>query len=154
MRPADGTSTGYTAAGGFYSPVGAATLQCDFSCMMSPRMFRRWVLPALEEEAETVHRVCYHWDGPGAVVHTDDLVASRGLHTLSYVPGDNRGSHIDYLPLMKRVQAGGKAVQVWGTPEQIKLMHRELRPEKVVYCCGAASQSEAEELADWLVQHT
>jgi len=37
---------------GMYSMEGAATLQCDFSCMISPEMFRRWVLPALEEEAE------------------------------------------------------------------------------------------------------
>jgi hypothetical protein len=29
------------------SSEGSATLQCDFSIMMSPQMFKRWVLPAL-----------------------------------------------------------------------------------------------------------
>jgi len=147
--------TGYCIEpGAFYFVDGAATLQCDFSCMISPRMFRRWVLPALEEEAEFAHHAFYHWDGPGALVHTADLLASRGLHTLSYVPGAGRGEHIGYLDLLKAVQAGGKAVQVWGTPEQIMLMHRELKPEKVMYCTATETPAEADRLCEWLVKHT
>lgn len=138
----------------FYSMEGAAVLQCDFSCMMSPAMFRRWVLPALEEEAEVVRHALYHWDGPAALVHTADLVASKGLFSLSYVPGDGHGDHIEYLDLFKRVQAGGKAVQVHGTPEQLKLMHRELRPEKVHYHTHCRSVSEAEALLEWFVRNT
>lgn len=137
-----------------YSMEGAAVLQCDFSCMISPAMFRRWVLPALEEEAAIVKHVVYHWDGPGALVHTADLVASRGLHTLSYVPGAGRGSHIQHLELLKRVQAGGKAVQVSGTPDEIKAMHRELKPNKVCYFTHVESPDEAERLLEWFVKHT
>lgn len=140
--------------GGFYAADGAATLQCDFSCMISPRMFRRWVLPALEEEASLARHVFYHWDGPGALVHTADLLASRGLHTLGYVPGDGHGQHIDYLDLLKRCQEGGKAVHASGSIEQIKLMHRELRPEKVLYHTWAATPDEADALLEWLVKHT
>ncbi len=138
----------------FYSMEGAAILQCDFSCMIGPEMFRRWVLPALEEEASIVKHALYHWDGPGALKHTDDLVHSRGLFALSYVPGDGRGTHIDYIDLFKRVQAGGKAVQVWGTPEEIKAIHRELRPEKVFYCTSTNTPDEADALLEWFVQHT
>ena len=138
----------------FYSMEGAAILQCDFSYMIGPAMFRRWVLPALEEEAEIVKHAFYHWDGPGALVHTNDLVASKGLHTLSYVVGAGRGEHIEYLDLFKRVQAGGKAVHVSGTPEQLKLMHRELKPNKVLYVTHAASPAEAERLLEWFVAHT
>lgn len=138
----------------FYSMEGAAVLQCDFSCMISPQMFRRWVLPALEEEAQIVKHALYHWDGPGALVHMDDLTACAGLHALSYVPGAGHGRHIDYLDLFKRVQEKGKAVHVWGSPEEIKLMHRELRPEKALYCTRANSQAEAERLLDWFVKNT
>ncbi len=137
-----------------YSMEGAATLQCDFSCMISPEMFRRWVLPALEEEAEIVKHVVYHWDGPAALVHTDDILASAGLHTMSYVPGAGRGGHIDHLDLLKQIQEGGKAVQVNGGPEQIKFMHRELKPEKVYYSTRVGSQAQAEELLDWFVKNT
>jgi len=139
---------------GAYSMEGAATLQCDFCCMVGPEMFRRWVLPALEEEAEIVKHVVYHWDGPGALTHTDDLLASVGLHTMSYVPGAGHGGHIDHLDLLKRVQKGGKAVQAGGSPDQIKAMHRELDPAKVYYTTGVGSQAAAEELLDWFVKNT
>jgi len=137
-----------------YSMEGSATLQCDFSCMISPEMSRRWVIPALEEEAEIVKHVVYHWDGPGALVHTDDLVATKGLHTLSYVPGSGRGSHADYIDLFKRVQKGGKAVHFGGSPEQIKMAHKELRPEKVLYTTHVGSQKALEELLSWFVKNT
>ncbi len=138
----------------FYSMEGAAILQCDFSCMISPAMFRRWVLPALEEEAEIVKHAIYHWDGPGALVHMNDLLASKGLHTLSYVPGAGRGDPVNYIELYQCIQAGGKAVQVWGTPEECKVMHRELRPEKTLYCTSTRTQAEAEQLLEWFVQNT
>ena len=139
---------------GFYSMEGAAVLQCDFSCMIRPEMFRRWVLPALEEEAAIVRHAYYHWDGPMAQVHTDALVASRGLHTLSYVPGDGHGGHIQFLDLFKRVQAGGKAVHFWGSPDECKRAHRELKPEKTMYSTGVGSPAEAEALLEWFVQNT
>ena len=50
-----------------YSMKGAAFLQCDFAALISPLMFKRWVLPALEEEAQLVKHCVYHWDGPQRV---------------------------------------------------------------------------------------
>ncbi|NQT93933.1 MAG: hypothetical protein HQ559_14325, partial [Lentisphaerae bacterium] len=137
-----------------YSMAGAATLQCDFCCMIGPEMFRRWVLPALEEEARLVKHAIYHWDGPGALVHADDLIASEGLHTLSYVPGHGHGGHLDYLDLYQRVQQGGKAVEFCGSPDEVKQAHRVLRPEKTLYRTMASSRAEADELLDWLTNNT
>ena len=139
---------------GFYSMEGAAVLQCDFSCMIGPDMFDRWVLPALEEEAEIVGHAYYHWDGPDAVKHLDSLLSIKGLHTLSYVPGAGRGGHIEYLELFKRVQAGGKAMHFSGSPDEVKAAHRELRPEKTMYSTWCASQAEAEALLEWFVRNT
>jgi hypothetical protein len=137
-----------------YSMEGTAFLQCDFAALIGPSMFKRWVLPALEEEADIVKHVVYHWDGPSALVHTDLLIQCKGLHTLSFVPGDGNGTHINFLHVLKRVQAGGKAVQVWGTPEEMKALHRELRPEKTMYCTTTATQAEADELLKWFVKNT
>jgi len=139
---------------GFYSKAGGAVLQCDFSCMISPAMFNRWVLPALEEEAEIVKHACYHWDGPGALVHFDALVASKGLHTLSYVPGEGNGDPVNHLDLYKRIQDGGKAVAVWGSPDEIKFMHKTLKPNKTMYITGTKTRGEAEALLKWFVKNT
>lgn len=139
---------------GVYSPRGAAFLQCDFSCMISPAMFARWVLPALEEEAQFAPDNVYHWDGPDALVHMDALAASPALPALSYVPGAGHGSHFDNIEVLEAVQARGKAVQVWASPEQVKSLHRRLKPDKVYYCTWAASPDEGEALLDWLVENT
>lgn len=138
----------------FYSMEGSATLQCDFSIMLSPRHFRRWVLPALEEEAALVKHALYHWDGFGALTHWDDLVHCTGLHTLSFVPGDGHGDPADHVDLLRKIQETGKSIHVWGTPTQCQWMHQYLLPERVFYCTQASSQSEAERLLDWFIDHT
>ncbi|HUT24880.1 MAG TPA: hypothetical protein VM492_11100 [Sumerlaeia bacterium] len=128
-------------------------LACDFICLMSPPQFRRWVLPALEEEAELIRHAVFHWDGPGALVHADDLLASKGLHTFAYVPEPGAG-HMDYLDLYKEVQARGKAVSVGGSADEIKAMHRELDPAKTVYHTGVKSPKEIDDLLAWFRNHT
>ncbi len=116
---------------GCYSMEGAATLQCDFSCMISPEMFRRWVLPALEEEAQIVKHVIYHWDGHGVLIHSDAVTASKGLHALVYSRGGGGNRHLEHMQMFKRVQKGAKVVIEHGLREQIKIMHKMPDPDKV-----------------------
>lgn len=130
------------------------TLQCDFSCMISPAMFRRWALPVLEEEAKIVGRVTYHWDGINALIHTDDIIASKGLYNIAFVPGTGNGTHADFVELYQKIQAGGKAVSVYGPPEMMKSMHRQLDPRLTVYHTGTDTRREAEELLAWFKQNT
>jgi 5-methyltetrahydrofolate--homocysteine methyltransferase len=138
-----------------YSMEGSAILQCDFAYLIGPEMFARWALPALEEEAEIVKHVYYHWDGMRAVVqHFDSVVGSRGLHTLQFQPGDGGGDPITHLELLERIQARGKAVHFWGSHDELKAAHRELRPELVIYTTGAGSPAEAEVLLKWFVDNT
>ena len=130
-------------------------LQCDFSYMISGSMFRRFVLPYLEREAEYFNnRVLYHWDGPGALTHTDDLLASKNLYLLGYVPGEGRGTHKDYIELYQKAQAHGKAVSIWGAPDEIKYIHKQLRPDRTIYDTAVQTKSEADELLDWFVRNT
>ena len=131
-------------------------LQCDFACMIGKQQFRRFALPYLEREAEyNQGRVFYHWDGVTALTHTDDLIASKGLRCLSFVPGAGNGDHPDYLDVYEKCQARGKAVAVWGTPDQCKLMHRRLKPDKTVYdVYGVKTVAEAESLLKWFKDNT
>jgi hypothetical protein len=136
--------------------VGVLWLQCDFSCLISAPQFRRFVLPYLEREAEyNQGRVLYHWDGVTALTHTDALIAAKGLYCLSFVPGTGNGEHTDFLDVYEKVQAGGKAVLVWGTPDQCKLMHRRLKPDMTVYDVhGVKTVAEGEALLEWFKKNT
>ena len=142
-----------------YSHSGAATLQCDFSIMLSPESFDRWVAPALEEEASIVGHAIYHWDGYDALRHFETVMNLKSLYTISFIPGEGlgkggHGEHIDFLDILKKMQDRGKAVHVWGTPEQIKIMHKELEPTKVIYNTSVDTQDEADALLEWLVKNT
>ncbi len=137
-----------------YSSVSTACIQCDFSCMISPEMFRRWVMPALEEEAAIVGHAYYHWDGPDAVKHLDDLCSIPGLHTLSYVPGVGHGVHLDYLEMFRRVQAHGRAVHFRGTPDECRQAHRALKPELTMYSVAVNTPAEADAIVEWFASNT
>jgi hypothetical protein len=56
---------------------------------------------------------------------------------------------VDYIDLYQKVQAAGKAVSVWGSPDEIKFMHKKLRPDKTIYDAHVNTVDEAEELLGW-----
>lgn len=138
---------------GLFSMKGAATLQCDFSAMISPSMYKKWVLPVLEEELDTVKHAVYHWDGPSALVHKDILFGIKDLYALSFVQPVGQRS-IDWLDLHKEIQRNGKTTYVQGTIDEIKKIHKELKPNKVVYCMQSVNSQEAEEFLGWLNRNT
>ena len=130
------------------------TVECDFSYMISADMFRRFVLPYLEREAEYFGRVYYHWDGVGALTHTDALIESKNLYALGFAPGYGKGKISDYLELHQKVQKGGKAVTFRCDVEETKFLHKNLEPNKALYDTWVENEQEAEELLEWFVKNT
>ena len=61
--------------------------QCDFSCMMSPADARRFVIPSIEKELETLDHAIYHYDGKMALGHFEDILAIKGLDCIQWCPG-------------------------------------------------------------------
>lgn len=137
-----------------YSRGRFCTLQCDFLCMVSPALARRFVFPALEREAACIDHAVFHYDGPGALVHLDDVCALPGLEVVQWVPGaGDRPRHVEWLDVLKAVQSRGKGLHLIGTPEEAKALRRELRPEKVFFDVqGVKSQKEGEELLEWFAR--
>ncbi len=88
---------GYTGWLPFYSETPYATLQCDFACMVGPEHFRRWILPALEEESSYLDHSVYHYDGPDALVHLDDVLSIPGIRAIQSGPrhGESAGHRVD-----------------------------------------------------------
>ena len=128
--------------------------QCDFIYMIGPEHFRRWVLPALEEEAAYLDHTVYHLDGPAALVHLDDILAIEGLDVIQWVPGAGQLAQIGWLDLLHRIQDAGKGLYLYGSPDEIKVFHKELRPERVIYDTWAGSPAEADALLKWLTVNT
>lgn len=138
----------------YYSEKRFCVLQCDFIIMISPEHLRRWVVPALIEEASFLDHSVFHYDGPGALVHLDDILAIEQIHSIQWTPGDGQPPLIEWMDLLKRIQAAGKGLYIGATPEEVKVYHKELKPEGVFYSVWANTQKEADDILKWLKDNT
>ncbi len=137
-----------------YHPVRTNTIQCDFAALVGPEHFRRWALPALEEEAAHLSHCVYHLDGPECLVHLDDLCSIEGLDCIQWTTGARNKPFIEWMDLLHEIQAKGTSVWVPCSTQDIRIYHKELKPNMVFYDCHAPTQREAEETLQWLVDHT
>ena len=132
-------------------------IQCDFNIMLGPERFRRFILPAIEEEASYLDHCIFHLDGPGAFRHLDDLLSVKKIDVIQLVPGAGRPPAHTWVDHLKRCLAAGKGVQVYGQGldlDRIKVLHRELGPKGVIYCPTVATREGIEEILDWLKKNT
>jgi hypothetical protein len=109
-----------------WSPGKCYMMQSDFSYMLSPKMFERYIIPDLDECSRHLDHSFYHMDGKGQIPHLDLLLALDHLHGIQWIPGDGAPPPEEWLPLLKRIRAGGKLVQLFVSPEGALKIVREL----------------------------
>jgi hypothetical protein len=137
-----------------YHPVRTNTIQCDFAALIGPEHFKRWALPALEEEAAYLGHCVYHYDGPECLPHLADICSIKGLDCIQWTHGARNKPFIEWMDLLKEFQAHGKSLWIPCDPESIKVFHRELKHNMVFYTCGARSRQEGEAVLQWLKDNT
>ena len=111
-----------------WAPGRMAKFQCDFSAMISPAMFKEFMVPILTEMCERVSYCMYHWDGPGAIRHHDHLLSIPGLTMLQWTPGAGQEPTHDrkwWGLYHKTIEAGKKIYIGCDTIETLKALKRE-----------------------------
>jgi hypothetical protein len=103
---------GCTCWGPCWSSTRGYLLQSDFSYMISPKMFERYVLPDLSACCEALDYAFYHLDGKGQLVHMDMLLAMERLRGMQWVPGDGQPQAEHWLTILSRIRQSGKLCQV------------------------------------------
>jgi 5-methyltetrahydrofolate--homocysteine methyltransferase len=101
-------------------------MQCDFSYMISPAMFERFVLPDLTACCAYLDHGFYHLDGKGEIAHLDHLLSISRLRGVQWIPGDGQPPPERWLPLLKRIRDGGKLCQVFASPEGARTIVKHL----------------------------
>jgi hypothetical protein len=99
-----------------WSPGKTYMLQCDFSYMIGPKMFERFVLPDLVACCDYLDHGFYHLDGKGEIPHLDLLLSIERLRGIQWIPGDGQPTPDQWLPLLKRIRQGDKLCQVFVSP--------------------------------------
>jgi len=133
--------------------------QNDFSCLISPAMFDQFVLEDTRASCEHVERSIYHLDGPGALQHLPRLLELESLDCVQWIQGAGAPLPSEWLSLLRRIQDGGKSVQVMYSGAHGG--HADFRQE-IDALCGAldptrlfiAADVDSAEKADFIVLHT
>ena len=97
-----------------WGPGRTVKLQCDFSAMMSPEDFRKYIQPSLRTQSENVDHVLYHLDGTAAIKHMDALMEIDGIDALQWTSGDAGpdGTLPDWDVIYDKAIAAGKSIWV------------------------------------------
>ncbi len=112
--------------GPLWSPTKGYMLQSDFSYMISPRMFRRFVMPDLVACCDHLDYGFYHLDGIGEIPHLDQLLSIERLRGVQWQPGDGQLKADGWLPLIAKIRDSGKRCQIYVTREGAMTVQREL----------------------------
>jgi hypothetical protein len=119
----------------------------DFSCMISPEMFKEFFLKEIIDEINWLDRSIYHLDGPGAVRHLDTLLQIEKLDAVQYVCGAGQDPTA-WMHVFKRIQDAGKNLHVSLDPGHVDVFMQNLHPEGVMLCTHASSVEAADALID------
>ncbi len=128
---------------GMYSFGKINVPQCDFSCMISTEMFKKFEVPCLMQEAKILNSVEYHLDGPGALVHLPIICKIANIDVIQWVPGSGEAEKKDWTELYKKIDNFGKGQILGGDQERIKRFLKELKSRKLFFVTEARSRKEA-----------
>ena len=109
-------------------------LQSDFSYMISPAMFERFVLPDLAACCAHLDHAFYHLDGKGQIPHLEMLLSLPRLRGIQWIPGDGQPPPDRWLDLLGRIRDGGKLCQIFVTPEGALRVVRNLGGKGFLLC--------------------
>ncbi|MDD5707681.1 MAG: hypothetical protein PHR35_17310 [Kiritimatiellae bacterium] len=127
-----------------WAPGRMSKFQCDFSAMISPAMFKEFMVPVLTEMCERVSYCMYHWDGPGAIGHHDLLLSIPRLRMIQWTPGAGRELSEDrrWWPLHhKTIDAGKKVFIACHSLEGLRALKREFGSRLKQFLIGMTAES-------------
>ncbi|OIO72368.1 MAG: hypothetical protein AUJ85_10510 [Elusimicrobia bacterium CG1_02_37_114] len=130
-------------------------LQCDFSYMISPKMFEELVLPYLIEQCEYLNYSIYHWDGPGQIPHLDLLLSIGKLTGIQWVPGAGAPTVTSekWFPYYSKILKSGKTLVLPGVePEKVKRLIKHTGQKGIlIQTIACNSEPQAENLLNELL---
>jgi hypothetical protein len=97
-----------------YAPARVAKLQCDASAMISPEMFREFVVPTLSAQCDRLDYSMFHLDGSQCLCHLEALLEIDSLSAIEWTPDPKvpQGGTLHWADMYRRILSAGKSLQV------------------------------------------
>lgn len=121
--------------------------QCDFSTMISPRMFVEFVVPEIEAMGKYLDYIIWHLDGPeDEIKHLNILLDMPEIKAIQWSHSP-RNSVVKFLPYFKRIQERNKSLLVYPKNEnEVEILLRELSPTGLLISGGFTGKTEEDAL--------
>ncbi|MDD2708209.1 MAG: hypothetical protein PHV34_09390 [Verrucomicrobiae bacterium] len=112
-----------------WAPGKTYACQCDFSVMISPKLFEEFVVPEIERLGKYLEYIAWHLDGPGELKHLDILLDLPQIKAFQWYQGAGQPSVANWLPVLKKIQAKNKSIISYADDERdVEVLTRELAP--------------------------
>ena len=119
--------------------------QCDFSYMIGPAMFERFVKKDLAGCCKRIKHGFYHLDGVGALPHLDSILEIPELKGVQWIPGDGKPGACQWLEVITKIRKAGKLVQVFGSMKGFDILAEKIGSvEGICLICPGSSEKEVE----------
>lgn len=136
----------------FWAPEPFNSAQSDVSCMLSPAMFDRFVVPELDIWGGEWGALWYHLDGGDARQHLPRLLSLPYLRVVQYTPAPceppNGPAHFE---MYRRIQAAGRIVHIEVPLENVEPLVRGLDPALLMVQTWCSDRGEGERLLEQCV---
>lgn len=138
-----------------WSPKRISQLQCDFSVMISPDLYKEFVLPELEGAMEWLDYGVYHLDGQEQVRHLDYILSVEGIKMIQWTAVAGQPPTSAFLPVLKKIQQRGKGLLLTLEPWEVEKVMTELSSCGLqIVVTGVQSEQEAKELLKLIEKKT
>ena len=138
-----------------WAPGKTYACQCDFSTMISPALFEKFVVFELEQIKNYLEYIVWHLDGPDEIKHVDILLSLPSIKAIQIVPGaGNPPCASDlWLPVIKKIIEKGRNVIVYASSKkEVEILIKQIPKGKMALFLEMdfKSKNEAEEVIEWI----
>lgn len=129
-----------------WGPGKTAKVQCDAAALISPRMFRQFVVPPLAEQCAWLDYSMFHLDGTQAIPHLDALLEIEALDAIEWTPQVSipQGGDPMWYDMYRKILDAGKSVQAIGVePDEVIPLLDAIGPNGMFIMVNARSEAEA-----------
>ncbi len=123
-----------------WAPGKTYACQCDFSTMISPKLFEKFVVYELEKIKNYIEYIAWHLDGPDEIKHLDILLSLPYIKAIQVVPGAGKPPCASslWLPVVDKILKSGKNVIVYASNEkEFEILIKNFYSGKVLVNCGS-----------------
>jgi len=128
-----------------WAPGRLEVAECDFSVLLSPKLFEELVVPQIVKISEYVDYMMWHLDGPDEIKHLDVILDLPQIKAIQWVSGAGKPTAVHWIPMLKKIQARGKSLIVYAENEkEVEILTEELSPEGLFIFGGFTGKTREE----------